>query len=492
MNAEDVARRFERKSGYTLIDYSSVALPLYRLTVDAITMVHRDIAPIKEFVMKAINLGFEDSKSLVGFLGLDASVVDGTLTQLKTEKFVLPAEDDGQSYVLTERGLDVLARAKISSPQDEMLVFLYDRLLLKPVRIVTADLLVPAQVDALNTIEIRAYPAEGPEVQALPIPEVLKVLEQQSGGRAAFGRDLLRLKRIVRRVRLFRQGVALVYKKNRSSEIVVDFVVDDVRQEAISHTFAERGGPKKMGFLKAIDESLTAADLRKYLGSDVHRMLPDTEELDERRLAVSVARIKVQAAEVLAERAAAHPNHAVLSASLNEARERLKQAERDLAAFAARPISPYEKVEFLSLALASASKFLAISSRTADHSVVSPSFIKRLKELLNSGCKVQISLSEASAGKPSKAEIELEQIRRENANLSVQIVKNTYFYYVICDDKFAIVSNMPMLGNISKVRTFNHVVGYVLQRADLVDAFAKRMQQGSGKMSPKPKEGFHK
>ncbi|MDF0695624.1 hypothetical protein PYR71_03680 [Rhizobium sp. MC63] len=492
MRAEDVARRFERKSGYTLIDYSPVALPLYRLTVDAITMVHRDIAPIKEFVMKAINVGFEDSKNIAGFLGLDVSVVDGTLTQLKTDKFVSPLDDDEQFFMLTERGTDILAKAKISSPEDEMLVFLYDRLLLKPVRIVTADLLVPAQVDPLHTIEIRAYPAEGPEVQALAIPEVLKVLEQQAGGRAAFGRDLLRLKRIVRRVRLFRQGVALVYKKNRSSEIVVDFVVDDVRQEAISHTFAERGGPKKMGFLKAIDESATAADLRKFLGPDVHRMLPDAEELDERRMAVSVARIKFQAAEVLAERGSAHPEHAILRAGLNEARQRLTQAVEELASFAARPIAPYERAEFLDLALTQSSKFLAISSRTADRSIVNPQFLKKLKDILKSGCKVQISLSETSPGKPSNAEIELEQVRREHSNLTVQIGKHTPFYHVVCDDKFAVVSNSPMLGNIGKVRTFNHVVGYVLQRTDLVESFVGRVQQSIMKISPKPKEGFPK
>ena len=64
MNPSDVARRFERRHGYDLIDYAEVALPLYRLTVDAITMVHHDIPPIKEFVMRSIAIGLDNAAEI--------------------------------------------------------------------------------------------------------------------------------------------------------------------------------------------------------------------------------------------------------------------------------------------------------------------------------------------------------------------------------------------------------------------------------------------
>jgi hypothetical protein len=124
------------------------------------------------------------------------------------------------------------------------------------------------------------------------------VLEQQAGGRSAFGRDLLRIKRIVRRVRLFRPAVALVFKKLRSSDIHVDFIVDESRNEPLSNVFAERGGPKKMGFVRSIDQSYASAELRRYLGPNVQKLLPDQSTLDQRRLAVSTVRIKHQAIDV--------------------------------------------------------------------------------------------------------------------------------------------------------------------------------------------------
>jgi hypothetical protein len=67
MKPEDVARRFERRPGYELIDYAPVALPLFRLTVDAVTMAHREIPPIKEFVMRSIAGGLGRVEEITGF-----------------------------------------------------------------------------------------------------------------------------------------------------------------------------------------------------------------------------------------------------------------------------------------------------------------------------------------------------------------------------------------------------------------------------------------
>jgi hypothetical protein len=96
-------------------------------------------------------------------------------------------------------------------------------------------------------------------------------------------------------VRLYRPAVGLVYKKIKSSDIQIAFIVDDARNEGLEHAFAICGGPKKMGFVRSIDEPSTLAELRRYLGPAVRYLLPDPEALDKRRLAVSLERIKHQA-----------------------------------------------------------------------------------------------------------------------------------------------------------------------------------------------------
>ncbi len=478
MDTEEVARRFQRRSGYELIDCAPVALPLYRLTVDAVTMVHRAIPPIKEFVMRSLAAGLRDPDEVAGFLGLDVSTVHAIFEQLRSERYATGGEE-GAPYVLLERGVDVLAKARESSPQDETLVFLWDRLLSKPVRLAPDQVLSPALIDSRRVVEIRPYPAEGPEVGELPMPDVLQVLAAQAGGRQALGRDLLRFKRIVRRVRLFRPGVALVLKQTRSRNVLIEFIVDDARNPELTRVFAERGGPKKMGFLKAIDESSTAGDLRRHLGVEVTKLLPDAVALDEKRLAVSLARIKYQAAVVRWERRAGRESGSDLEESsvstIDEAAANLTEAERQLREFPARPIAPYELVELLQQALKEARRILTISSRALDASFVDAAMLKALEAALQRGAAVTISLTEAAeAAGPA---IDLEKLRSRFPNLLLLASQTAPGYHLVCDDLFAVITNRPFLSNLGKVRSFGHVVGYLLQRRDLVEAFTVKLSQ---------------
>lgn len=485
MNASDVARRFERRPGYDLIDYADVALPLYRLTVDSITMIHHGIPPIKEFVMRCLAKNLVRADEIAGFLGIDVATVLATLGQLKSDRYIT-SDEDGCSG-LTPRGHDVLGKAMESSPQDEMLVFLYDRLLLKPIRLPPEELLAPANIDPKRMIEIRPYPAEGPEIEQIALPEVVHVLAQHAGGRDALGRDILRLKKIVRRVRLYRPGVALVYKKHRSSEIQIAFIIDEARNEALEHAFAERGGPKKMGFIKSIDDSAALSDLRRYLGPDILKKVAEQEASEDMRQTVSLARIRHQATLAKAERRSALDASAASAdaEAVASAAQDLAKAEAQLSSFAVRPIAPFEIAEFLEAAFERCDQELLVSSRIVDRSIVDALFLKRLEEILNRGVRVVFSLREPP--KPESPAIELERLNKRYSNFEISTGgRGSQFHHLVCDDKFALICNRPMLGNLGKVRSLAHVVGYLLQDCELVrdfvrriDGSARRQEQGT-------------
>jgi hypothetical protein len=474
VSPEDIARRYSSRHGYELIDYAPVALPLFRLTVDAVTMVHREIPPIKEFVMRCIAVGLTDRRELCGFLGLDEAIIDATLSQLRNDGYAAITEESSMAALL-DRGRDVLAQARESAPQDEMLVFLYDRLLRKPIRVGAEQLIVPANINPQSTIEIRPYPADGPELGELSLADVLQVLEQQAGGRASFGRDLLQLKRIVRRMRVYRQAIGLVYKKSRGADVQVAFVIEDTRDESLEHAFAERGGPRKMGFLKSINESTAAAELRRHLGSDVVRLLPDAAALDEKRLKASLARIKYQGAlgRVARRGGIDAPEAASEKEGLGNAAIALAQAEEDLRAFPARAIMPFEVPELLDTALNESKAFLAISSRDAGAHCVDHRFLKKLEDALQRGVHVRITLSEPGEG--TGPALELERLRQKHPRLELLTSRRTAFYHLISDDRFGLLCNRPLLGNRAKVRTFQHVAGFLLQTPKLVNALAHRI-----------------
>ena len=147
--------------------------------------------------------------------------------------------------------------------------------------------------------------------------------------------------------------------------------------EPLEHAFAQGGGPKKMGFVKSINESIAASELRRQLGARVQEILPDPAALDEKRLKVSLARIKYQSALTRAERVRS-PGDESSDPAVEIALSNLAVAEDDLAAFPARPLLPFEITELLERAIDEAAEFIAVSSRDAEGQIVNPLFFGKI------------------------------------------------------------------------------------------------------------------
>jgi hypothetical protein len=69
----------------------------------------------------------------------------------------------------------------------------------------------------------------------------------------------------------------------------------------------------------------------------------------------------------------------------------------------------------------------------------------------------------------------LERLKSSYAGLDLRSGRKAQFYHLVCDKAFVLVSNRPFLSVAGKVRTFHHVVGYLLQRGDLIQAYATRL-----------------
>jgi hypothetical protein len=54
---ELVARKYQFREGVRLVDYGEVGLPIFRLTLEAVTMAHRSMPTIQEFAMRCLSLG---------------------------------------------------------------------------------------------------------------------------------------------------------------------------------------------------------------------------------------------------------------------------------------------------------------------------------------------------------------------------------------------------------------------------------------------------
>jgi hypothetical protein len=234
------------------------------------------------------------------------------------------------------------------------------------------------------------------------------------------------------------------------------------------------------------------AEIRKYLGPDVLKLLPETGALNERRIAVSVARIKLQAAIGRAERRGGldAPEAREERQAAEAASAALSEAEAELRAFSARAVMPFEIPELLDQAIESCEHLIIISSRDLGKAVVDGRFLNRIEEALRRNVRIVISLAD-SAGSDKPA-VGLERLRRQYPQLELFSGVRGAFHHLVCDLSFAVICNRPLLGNQGKVRSFNHVVGYLLQAPDLVRAFIERIEaqrDGGPARARRPRRG---
>ena len=184
---------------------------------------------------------------LVGFLGLEESIIRGALADLESDKFIA----SGEEIAITEMGRKALTEG-ISTPAEEVLTILFDGITRKPIASLALDLAFPKEVDDGAIAEIPATPPAQPTIDDLSLPEIDQVLSDQPG-RGDARRDILRVKRIARYKRVFRKAVVLVFR-SRKGEIRTRFIVNGVPDENLEQRFAEHSGNLRKGLVKAFSD----------------------------------------------------------------------------------------------------------------------------------------------------------------------------------------------------------------------------------------------
>src|SRR4051794_22964191 len=83
MKAENVARRLANaRSGASLVADREVALPLFKVDCELLVLDTKDVPPIQEFVLRAVDAGLTDIDQIAGLLGLEHGVVLGAAAEL--------------------------------------------------------------------------------------------------------------------------------------------------------------------------------------------------------------------------------------------------------------------------------------------------------------------------------------------------------------------------------------------------------------------------
>lgn len=87
-SVEAVARRYAHRAGCHFVGAQEVGIAVYVMDLRVILIEPRDIPPVDEFLLRAIDLSVGFPSELSRFLGLDVRTVENRLVELRRAELI--------------------------------------------------------------------------------------------------------------------------------------------------------------------------------------------------------------------------------------------------------------------------------------------------------------------------------------------------------------------------------------------------------------------
>ncbi|MGB7712348.1 MAG: phospholipase D-like domain-containing protein [Microcoleus sp.] len=491
--APEELRRYDNRTGFDLVSCREVGLPVYKITVQALTQLRKPIPPIEEYVLKAINVGLSSSEDICGFLGLEPPIIRDALINLRmSEDIDLIAPDDSlmQVWKLTKKGEGTLRHAKIIVPEERTFDINFDGLLRYPRwygKLESRFLLKAKDLRDKDIIEIEPSPKKPPELSDLKLKYVDAIIRQIEGASKAKVkqvRDLLALKAIERRQRFFQPALILIYKAKDSDDVQVAFAIDAVLSNEHEAAFARAKGVKKLRLLEALRESAPQKLAAEVLGHEFVAQAP-LQQVEAIKEEVSAAQAQIEAQIEITrntlERTEDQEEKLILEQQLQEAQQQIEklQVKLDslLAAVPMRWLEMYEHRPLLEQAIQDSQKRLMIISPWIRANVVNKQFIEQLEKLLKRDVQLLIGygLGKDEDDKKYPSDIQAEKNLKKLANqykdnFILKRLGDTHAKILVSDAKFAVTTSFNWLSfKGDRDRTFRDERGTLVSDPQKID-----------------------
>ena len=495
---------YDNRPGFDLVSCQKVGLPVYKITIDALTQVHKPIPPIEEYVLKTIDIGFSSEAEIADFLGLELATIREAMINLRiSEDIDLVADDVSQlqKWKLTKKGEKTLQDAKILVPEERTFEINFDGLLQIPRWYGSLEntLLKPKVLRDEGFIEIEPSRNSPPELSDLKLKDIDAIIRSIENDRRKISRksqevDLLALKAIQKKPRFFQPAMALVYQAKESDEIQITFVIDrrvsSEHETALTRSKSFKKIQNKI--LNALQENNPRQFAEELFGLDfVKKNLANPDDFVTTKVRETQVEIKAQieSTQEQIEQTDNEDEKKNLTQQLQEKKDEISklQAEKNamLASLPMRWLEMYEHRPLLEEALKDSQDLLMIISPWIRVNVVDKLFLEKLENLL--GQKVQVFIGYGLGKKDEKADQQDVKAKESLQNLSKKYSENftlkklgdTHAKILISDTKFAVTTSFNWLSfKGERDRTFRDergtLVSDVQKINELFDNLLKR------------------
>lgn len=414
MTGDQIARQFNERPGYRVVDFEEVGLPVYRVVSTVLTLQPKAYSAIEEFVLRSVELGLNDPTDVAGFLGINRKIVEGTASTLVQDDDVV-VEPNGRLR-LTPKSERVLRGEQLIRPREQSIYFWFDGLTRKPFRLDDLRVVAPKYLKDRGVREIRPFPAKKPAPEDIKGDELQRALPRPARESLT---QILQVKSIGKAYLHFVPAYALIYRSDATDDVQVGFVIDERLSEAHEAAFAASDGPTRLGIKAAIlkpEQVKDASGLNLPVGPAAEKFAASKKKRQQ-----AIGRFK--------ERAAPSTSPVV--------GEAVGEVEM---------IAVYDHPPLLQEALAKASKRLIIISPWITDAVVDARFLAQLRLLLDRGVEVHIGYGLGDdVGKPPRAIEELDKMAATRANFSFVRLGDTHAKILIKDTDWLVTTSFNWL-----------------------------------------------
>jgi len=428
MNLEQVLEQTARaRPGYDLVSFKEAGLPVFVLRLRILVLERKEISPIEEAVLKAVQAGLAAPGSIFEFLGLPRAVLTPVLASLNTAELInysRSATELDAKVTLSTKGRNALSEAATVRPQERVIPVCLDALTKKLLFISPEQLYRGRDMRDVGRFEVPIGTSKRPEVEDIPLQDFDKLLQRQGTSSESSG-TLLAIRRIERRELQYLGCVMLFYRsQSQSSDVEVGFWRED--GQAVEHELAFQaiGGPDLVG----------GRLLGASVGAPPELSAPVDAATETEDGTLAVAAVPTEGQSKVAAPAQASEVETM------------------------QTILCHEHPALLKKALTSATQRLVIISPWISHWVVDWPFVASLETLLRRGVEVHIGYGIANAdggGKKNAAREkpdvtdaaakDLNDLAARFRNFHFVRVGNTHRKSLVCDDDFAVVTSFNWL-----------------------------------------------
>lgn len=479
IDSAQVARHLAHaRAGSSLVSYRAVALPLFRIECDLLVLDSKEVPPIQEFVLRAVELGLTELPDVAGLLGIDESVVRGAAAELlRSDAMILsPSPSSGRHALrLTSKGKQAAQDAQQTQAVEVTLPIWIDGLT-REVLSVSGRALSPfpaSQAAGRGLAEISAFPRKRPGIEAVPFESVRSVFDRETSGRRG-KRELVGITGLGKARRFAREAVALAYHAPGESDPVIHLAVDGEISERHDNAWA---AARQRSSRRLAPETWVPVEraLATELDADVLAQAANTDDLEQEQSLAS------EELESLTAQVSTTQSSDVeeLQRRLAAAEEREREMRAALASISVRQVQVYEHRGYLDRALAEARQRVMLISPWVRDEVLDDELTVRLRKVVERGVELWIGygINNDGQSRRKKDVIDSEALRRLQTlerdfpgQVRLKRLGDTHAKVLICDSKFSILTSFNWLSFLGDPELeFRDERGYYVAISDKVD-----------------------